>query len=196
MKALLVTLAIISLATNSFSKDSPNKWRWQDIPEKTLEEVEEVEEHFHSYERWFGAAAVASGETHVADRINKDITTFQVDAANDDFSDWLQILGSGDTPAVAGKQKYDLHRIFIIDVQRNSATHLIQICLGDSANALTQNRFTEFIYHPAAVTAEETPIDIQMPNLSVGTKAWLRLCVPDQDTGTMDFYIGIHEYDE
>jgi hypothetical protein len=32
-----------------------------------LEEVVEIETHLHSRERWFGLAALPSGETHVAD---------------------------------------------------------------------------------------------------------------------------------
>ena len=157
--------------------------------------VIETATHFHSYERWFGAAASPNGETHVADRINKDITAFQADAGNDDWGNWLQILGSEDTPAVAGKAEFDLHRIYIKAVERTSL-HLIQIGLGTSgAAALSANTYTEFVYTPASVTAEETPLDIQIDDVDAGTKVWIRICVPDSDTGTMDFYIGIHEYD-
>jgi len=161
-----------------------------------VSKIIETETHLHSYERWFGAAAEPSGETHVADRINKDITAFQTDAGNDDWGNWLQILGSGDTPAVAGKAAFDIHRVYIKAVERNTSLYLIQIGFGTSgAAALSANTYTELVFTPQSVTAEEVPLEMQVDEVDAGTKVWIRICVPDQDTGTMDFYIGLHEYD-
>ena len=66
----------------------------------------EIERHFHSYERWYEAAASPSGETHIADRIGSGSGAFQIDAGNDDWGLWVQVLGSSDTPADTGKVKY------------------------------------------------------------------------------------------
>lgn len=44
--------------------------------------IHEAERHFHSFERWFGAAVSPDGEVHVADRIGTSVTAFQADGGN------------------------------------------------------------------------------------------------------------------
>jgi hypothetical protein len=64
--------------------------------------VADVERHLLNWERWMGLAAVPVGETHRADSITDNPDPFQADAGNDDWGAWLQILGSSDTPVIAG----------------------------------------------------------------------------------------------
>ena len=71
--------------------------------------VHEIERHLHSGGRWFEAAAVPDGEDHVADRIGSGAGAFEIDAGNDTWGDWTQILGADDTPTVAGKTHFDPH---------------------------------------------------------------------------------------
>ena len=73
--------------------------------------IHEIERHLHSWERWFAAAAVAVGETHVADRINDSQTPFRLDGGNDTWGSWVQILGSTDLPVIVGRAKYDIHKL-------------------------------------------------------------------------------------
>ena len=65
--------------------------------------VHEIERHLHSGARWFETAAVPDGEVHVADSIGSGAGAFQIDAGNDTWGAWVQVLGSEDTPTVAGK---------------------------------------------------------------------------------------------
>ena len=37
--------------------------------------------------------------------------------------------------------------------------------------------------------------DFLMKRVDVGTKLWMRLNIPGQDTGTASLFLGIHEYD-
>jgi len=39
--------------------------------------IHETERHMHSYERWFGAAAVPNGEIHIADRVGTTSTNMK-----------------------------------------------------------------------------------------------------------------------
>lgn len=159
-------------------------------------EVDIVDNHLHSYERWFGAAVTPDAEIHVADRIGTSVTAFQADAGDDDWGAWLQLLGSSDTPSAAGKALFDFHRIFISAVERSNYTHFLQIAYGaDGDSALAAGNYTEIVYKPASAAAEETPVVIQGQRQAAGTKVWIRVFVPTQNTGTVDFWVGLHEYD-
>ena len=158
--------------------------------------VGEIERHHHSCEYWFGAA-VSPATGNVADLItDKDVGVFQVDAGNDAFGVWVNILGADDTPVVAGKVKYDLHRIFIETVERAGVDYRVQIGYGDTGTAaLAANDVTTFIFKVDTAAARSTPIVVQSARQDSGTLAWARILVPDQNTATMDFYIGLHEYE-
>lgn len=158
--------------------------------------AQEIDRHVHSYERWFGLAAVPDGELHRADRVATGITAFQMDAGNDDWGAWLQILGSEDTPAGIGKTYFDLHRLMITAIERNNVVHFVQIAFGATgAAALTAGTYTELVYKPLSVQAQEWPFPIQTRRIAAGVKGWARVLSLGQDTGTLDTYIGLHEYE-
>jgi hypothetical protein len=155
----------------------------------------EIERHLHGWERWFGLAGAPDAEVHRADRIGTTVTAFQADGGNNTWGSWLQVLGSSDTPADVGQAKYDLHRIQVVAVERTNATHFVQIALGASgAAALASGDYTELVFHPQSVQAQEVPVDMIMRRKDATTKAWLRCWVVGQNTGTMDFFVGVHEY--
>ena len=58
----------------------------------------EIETHMHSRGSWFGMAITPTA-THLADRIGPLVQPFQLDAGNEDWGAWVQVLGSDDTPA-------------------------------------------------------------------------------------------------
>lgn len=156
----------------------------------------EIERHFHGFERWFGAAIVPDGESHVANRIGTGVAAFQADAGNNAWGAWLQILGSTDTPASAGNVKFDLHRVQVVGVERTNTVHFVQIAYGASGGAaLAAAAYTEFVFHPLGQQGQRVPIPVMCHRHDVGTKVWLRILVPGQNTGTMDFYHGLHEYE-
>ena len=164
-----------------------------------IEEVVEIETHLHSNERWFEKAAVPNGEIHVADRIGSGAGSFQIDAGNDDWGSWVQVLGSDDTPADTGKTFFDSHRAEFVSAERN-ATYFVQVA-AQSENPNTQGItdvafVTEFVVKPLSNQIDSGPIDIQTIRVPIGIKVWVRCMCPGQDTGTLNFYFGIHEYDE
>lgn len=158
--------------------------------------IHEVERHFHSYEHWFGLAAVPDGEVHRADHIGDTTTAFQMDGGNDTWGAWLQILGSSDTPHVAAMPYYDLHRLSFTSVERANAVHFLQVGFGASgAAALSDDTITELVFKPQTVQGAETIIEIRTLREDAGTKAWIRQWVVGQNTGTTDFFFGLHEYE-
>lgn len=157
--------------------------------------VHEIERHFHSYERWFETAAAPNGEIHVADAIGSGSGSFRLDADNDDWGGWVQLLGSSDTPAIAGSAKFDFHRISIEAVERE-ATYFIQIAVGASgAGAFAAGDYSELVYIPLTNKKEPGPVNVQMRRADVGAKVWARCMCPGQNTATLDLYHGLHEYE-
>ena len=160
-------------------------------------EVEVIERHIHSFERWFEVATTPSGQSHIADRISAGAGAFEVDAGNDTWGSWLQILGSSDTPNEGSNLFYDMHRLLISAVERNGATHFIQIGYGSSGSAaLSAKTYTEVIFTPASAKAEDVALFIQGLRTATGTNAWIRIMIPGQNTGTLNFCFGLHEYEE
>ena len=156
--------------------------------------VHEIERHLHSGARWFEVAAVPAGETNAADRIGSGAGAFQIDAGNDTWGDWVLILGSDDTPAETGKTHFDPHLLVLEDNER-AAVHFIQFGRGASgAAALAAGTYTELVVDLAS-KAGGVIIPVQTGRAPAGSKVWARCMVPGQDTGTLDFYIGLHEYE-
>jgi hypothetical protein len=156
----------------------------------------EIERHLHHWERWFGLAAVPDAEVHRADSIVDNVAPFQADGGNDTWGSWLQVLGSSDTPAITGSAYYDLHQIDVVAAERANTTYLIQIALGASgAAALTAGDYSELVFHPQSVQGRPAPLTFQARRVVVTTKAWVRILARGQNTGTMDFYVGLHEYE-
>lgn len=161
--------------------------------------------HFHSGERWFGAAATPAGETHIADRVGAGAAGAEagplvVDAGNDDWGAWTQILGSADTPLDSGSAThFDFHRLIVHAAEDTAQRYICQVVAqedapGDDPGA--SDTYTEFELISAGVgaTARIEPIEIQMPRVATTTKVWMRTRAPDQNTSTLSFCIGLHEY--
>ena len=93
--------------------------------DEILEEAEYTEHHLHNREKWFGDAAVPVGEDHVADRVGGTTTSFQLVAGNNDFGQWVQVLGANDTPVEAGKTLFDAHRYLVTTTNHFSTWTLL-----------------------------------------------------------------------
>ena len=159
--------------------------------------VGEIERHLHNTEKWFGLAAVASGETHVADRLACLIQPFVITAGNNDFGAWVQILGSGDTPVTSGAVKFDGHRVITTDTNSTNP-YIVQVVAGESADIaanIAAELFTEAPYISATNNNDSGITDIMTRRFPVGTKVWARCCCIGSNGSTMDFYFGLHEYE-
>ena len=150
---------------------------------------EEIEVHNHGYERWLGAKAVPTA-TSFADETE---TAFQIDSGNTVFGDWVQILGSDDTPIDAGKTYYDLHRLLITAAERTTP-YRVQIGFGESgAAALSAGTYIVFMFAKNTGVPQPSPVVIQGDRQAAGTLCWAR-CRTNADTGTLNFTVGLHEY--
>jgi hypothetical protein len=187
--------SLVTVAADCAKIDSAAADGLAGTPDSLAYITQETERHFHSYESWFGLASVPVGEVHRADRLGVGVAPFVIDAANNDWGAWLQILGSADTPARAGDVKFDLHRLVFTNAERN-APYFLQIAYGASGDAgYNAGAFTEVVFVPASNQIDSGPVDIQCRRHDVGTLAWARTLCPGEDTGTLSFYHGSHGYE-
>ena len=165
--------------------------------ESMLARFEELEGHVHNWERWLCAAAVPNAGIHVADRIGATATStspFTLTSGNDTWGNWVQLLGSSDTPVVAGMVRYDLHRILVL-VANTVSPYFIQIGFGTSgAQALTDNTFSSLVINPASNTDKTEALPFMSKQQAAGTKAWGRCWCVGSNAKTLTVMFGLHEY--
>jgi len=159
--------------------------------------VHELERHFHGRERWFGKLAVQTA----TDWADNTLNPFTAISGNNDYGtdpgDEAQVIGTADTPAIAGNVRYDLHRVYI-SASSVSALWKLQMIYGTGtmADALAAGQYSTFMVRTTTPTAtQETPTDIMMPRGTCGvTKVWLRAWCATNNA-TISFFVGLHEYE-
>ena len=150
------------------------------------------EEHVHNRERWFGKSADQSGNDWATEA---GLTVFQAASGDGDFGSEIKILGSDDTPAIAGKSYFDFHRIFVVASSATSA-YIVRFIYGTgtAADAEAAGQYTDIEYMKESAAGRGAPADLRMPYLASGTKVWAK--VKNATNGaTLDFNFGLHEYD-
>ena len=153
-----------------------------------------IEGHLLGAGSWFEKAASPSGEVNVADRIGEGNGSFQLDAGNDTWGAWVQILGSGDTPARQGFNYFDPHEL-LIEATEHTATYFLQFARGSSGEAAyTAGTYTELVVGSDSNRFKEIT-QFKSGRAPVGSKLWARVMCPGQNTSTINFYIGMHQYE-
>lgn len=157
-------------------------------------QLDELKTHHHGWEGFFGRAISPNTEIHVADEIGPNVQPFQINAGNLTWGSWVLVLGSNDTPFRAGFQRYDFHKIQICGAQRTTY-YFIQIAFGaTAAAALAGGFYSSIVFAPQSVQGKPAPVDVMHEPMDASTKAWVRCVCPGQNQGTLDFFVGIHEY--
>ncbi len=151
--------------------------------------VNKIERHLHSRERWLGLAGASEGFAPYALPVG--------DAGT--FGAWTEILDAADTPIIAGSLYYDPHRILLTDVPKTKALLFMQFAWGPvAATAYSNEDYSEFYTVPEKpADGKASPIIMQLEGLPVDTLLWARAKQEgaDEIDGTVDFFIGIHEYE-
>jgi len=150
--------------------------------------VAEIERHLHSYERWFGSDGATGGSLST-------LTAYQVDSGANDWGAWIPLLDATDTPAIAGNVYYDLHEILVAAAERTTP-YRMQIGFGASgAAALAAGTYTEIMMVYPSAAPSGGPLEVQGRRQAAGTPAWARCWNVNAGGGTIDFFIGLHEYE-
>lgn len=157
-------------------------------------EVAEIEYHFHNKERWLFKRLVPVPNFIATEDPRTTVSSvWQIDAGNNDFGNWLQILSTDDTPLMGTNAYFDFHRWQVVAVERTSL-YIIQVAWGaNAATAYAAGDYTTFPFLSTSAAITRGAMDIRIPRIAVATPVWAR-CWNSNNTGTMDFVFGIHEY--
>lgn len=178
------------------------------LAREAAKESWEIERHFHAGDFGFGAAAVPAGETHIADRVGSgaagaEIAPFVLDAGNDDWGTWTQVLGSSDTPTavVASATHFDFNEMTIVATEDDEQRYMWELVVQEDAPADDPQNGDyatsgEFYIQAAAVQGSPVlPTRIfRCYRRPVATKIWMRLRAPNLNTSTASFYLYGHFY--
>ena len=169
-----------------------------DLGARILKTVDETVLHHHNLEKWFGIAVDSDGGLSVGARMDGAVLPFRLTAGASDFGNWVQILGSSNTPVQAGMTKFDLHRAMVVSTD-STVQFVVQIIRGESgdlAAKLSAEDFTEFPYVSGSNNNDSGIADIIDERCDVCSKMWARCACIGQTGKVIDFYFGIHEYIE
>ena len=158
--------------------------------------VSEIERHLHSNERWMEMAGTPTA-THFAVEVGHadGAGPWTLDAGDDDWGAWVQILGADDTPTDGAALYMDIHKIMVTAAERN-LPYFFRFGYGASgAAALAAGTYTETVFVPASNVLDTGPLSIQTRRAAAGSLLWAQCMCPGQDTGTISLYPGGHEYE-
>ncbi len=163
--------------------------------ESVEDNVEDIKQHNHNVERWWGALA---GPTET-NAIEANVTRpFTVTSGADTWGTAIPILGTADNPVLTNQTEFDAHRILIVDLDDQVDPWRIRFIwgAGTSGDAITAGQWSEAMV-VAAISpgnrAGGAPIDIRMPQCAIGLKMWAQSW--NNTTGeVLDFFWGAHGY--
>lgn len=160
--------------------------------------VGEIERHFHSRERWFGKKTVQTATDWGDVTLSPYRAISGANAYGSDVNDEALVLGTADTPAIAGMVKYDPHQIFIIACNADTIYRLRLVYgSGTMAAAIAAGQYTELVIKDdaAASSSPSSAIPVNCPRLNCGIdQIWVQ-CWSATNNAYVDFLIGIHEYE-
>lgn len=165
---------------------------------KILSEVIEIEHHIHNKEHWFGKSADQSGTDWA---LENGLTPFRCISGDSDFgsdtNDEAKLFGTSDTPVTTGYTKFDVHRL-LVNAISSTTVYVVRFVWSDTSLAagISAGNFSTFYFETgesAASKAGGMPINILMPRLDSGIMVWVQ-CKNATNNATLDFFIGIHEY--
>lgn len=156
-----------------------------------------VERHLHNRERWFGKLAVQTA----TDWADNTLSPYRAISGNNtygaDANDEAQVIGTDDTPAIAGNVFYDLHRIMVVGASSSTVYKLrIVYGAGTMAAAVGAGQYSELVImvDPSVAQVPHDVFSIIMPRLTCGSvKVWIQAWNAT-DNATIDFLVGLHEY--
>lgn len=171
-----------------------------------LEDIDDhqniVMHHLHNFEIWYGLLTPAAGGKVAQENLIPFRATTGAGSANT-FGTAVLVLDTNDTPVASGGAFFDMHRVFIFNVQtarvfkmrilysynpRTGATY------ADAAAALAARNYTDLGFKVDAVNADGVPVDMIGARVPSGTKVWVQVACDNATATWVDFQIGLHEY--
>ncbi len=179
------------------------RWHYDEHSEDIYNNTRRTKFHHHTKERTLGLAGNASGTTHVAAGVGKaNGTTFTEDpfvltTASDDWSDNpTLLLGSAETFWDSDTVRFDLHRFYPVAASHDRKLRFLRISwgTGTAAQSITAGAYTVQPIFIDDTNKRSAPIELDVPDLAIGTFVWGHLFEPDQNDRTMSIFPVLHQY--
>jgi len=158
--------------------------------------LEILDEHVHSYERWFGSTA------GVGPGLETSLTPWRVTSAAvaNTFGAAIVLFDGTETPNQAGMLSFDHDHIQIVNVQNNGVIWRIRIAnnangAANYAAAVAAGDYTDIVLAIDKTNADSTPVDTHYPRVPSGTILWAAVATSNAVAQWLDFLVGFHEYD-
>lgn len=159
--------------------------------------VNTIQQHLHSFERWYGASAGAVGPGLLAGLVSFRVTT---SATVDTFGTAILVFDGTEEAPKAFQTLFDFHRLLITDVETAAVKYLLRFAFslnGEAsfADAVTNGHYTDVIVVANATNSDRIPLEIMSGQIPEGTKIW---CAAKKSSGVgtawVDFQMGLHWY--
>lgn len=161
-------------------------------------DVLEHDEHFHNRERWLGLQDPQTATDWALNTLNAFVAVSGNNDYGGDPADEALVLGTDDTPVVAGNTRFDMHRIFITASSVNTWWKMRFIWgTGTMADAITAGQFSEVMFAQDNANPQQsvgTPFSIIMPRLEAGQDQVWAQAWNVGNNATVAFLVGLHEY--
>lgn len=156
-------------------------------PDSLAYRVEELERHFHNHERWIGLAG----------NLNT-LAPCVIDSGDNTWGAWVEILPIGATPMFPNMTRFDMHRVLVTAAERTTPYRVMflwKTAAQSDDDALNAYQFTEFLFAATTATFRSAIHDVLMPRLLAGGYSVQARCWNAGNTGTLAFFVGLHEYE-
>jgi hypothetical protein len=154
--------------------------------------IHEMERHVHSNERWASKLAVPA-----ANRVTTTgMTPFIIASGANAYGVAVQVMDIADAVGLfPGAVKYDLHRLFISDLDHTTPYRLrISYGTGTQPDAVAAGQYSEVMWRSDNVNSDRAPITVQMRRIDAATKSWIEIWNATNGS-EMDLYTGLHFYE-
>lgn len=154
-----------------------------------------VQQHFHNFERWFGATAgVAPAIASIGSRFR--VTTH---ANANTFGTAVAIIDGSETLGAAFQTHFDFHRLHITDVETNGLIYKLRFIFNlngeaNAAAAVTNNHYSDVCLKIDQTNADSMPLAIMSGQIPVGTKVWCQVMQAGAGAKYIEFLVGMHLY--
>jgi hypothetical protein len=169
---------------------------------ETADNTEVLLHHIHNFEIWYGLLTPAAGGKVAQENMVPFRVTTGAGAANT-FGTAVQIMDTNDTPVSTGATKFDIHRIFVFNVQTSRIFRLRIVysynprtgaVYATAADAIAARNYSNVVFKVDAVNADAVPLDIIGARVPSGTKIWIAAASDSAIATWIDFQFGFHEY--
>ena len=167
----------------------------QETLEEVEEEVEEIDQHSHNVERWWGGVAVPDETNAIAATVT--VPFVAISGANT-WGTAIPICGTSDNPVLTNQTAFDAHRVQITDLDDDTTPWRLRLIWGSgtSGDAITDGQWSEIPAITNAVPGNRAggiAESVRMPPIAVGLKMWAQSW-NDTNSEELSFFWGAHGY--